>query len=40
MKPATSHYHVNVSCQGERQTENHWHIIYEIYLLCYKEDAA
>jgi len=35
LKRATSHYYMNVSCQGERQTRKHWHSRPETHPLRY-----
>jgi len=40
LKCATSHYYENVSRQGERRTNNHWHIRPDTYPLHYQDAAA
>jgi len=40
LKHGNSHYYENVSRQGERWTENHWHSRPETHSLRYQNDNA
>jgi len=39
LKRVASHYNENVRCQGERETENHWHTRPETYPLHWDDNA-